>query len=188
MLLGLCTIWLWDNSAPFFKGKKLVFISAFTGVMCFVLPIIFNPPDFFAYKNYSNTSVGYKAPLDLMYGPDQLHPPAVDLTKGKHILLFLSMTCPHCKIAARKFSIIYKQNPALPIQMILNGDTTEINSFYKETKSENLPYNYFLGGKKFFKLVGPQVPMVFWMNDGIVEKKTIFQLTEKSEIEKWLDH
>src|ERR1035437_1879237 len=94
----------------------------------------------------SNLSeVNYPLDLTFLYNNPSYKKPVVDLRKGKHILAFLSMSCPHCKLAALKLGIMAKNNPNLPVYFILNGDSADLKQFYAYSNTEDIPASIVLG-------------------------------------------
>ena len=109
--------------------------------------------------------------LDTLYTSTDIQKPVVDLRKGKHIIAFMSLTCRHCKVAAYKIHILNKQHPEIPFYFILNGDEKKLQSFFDETKSENIPH-MILNGERFIRLAGYNMPSIVFLNNSIVDKKT----------------
>ena len=100
--------------------------------------------------------------------------PTVDLRKGKHIIAFMSLTCPHCKKAAYLLQIIHHEHPDYPLYMVLEGADAHLKTFFDETHAENVPYLYFHHTDDFTKLAGPSVPSIIWVNNGNVEYKSTY--------------
>jgi len=124
----------------------------------------------------------------LLYAPDdtsKVEKPSVDLREGKHVLAFLSLSCPHCKIAAKKFRLIKKDNPALPIYFVLNGQKTNYQEFIKETRADNIPSSFALG-KAFVKLSTAHLPRIYYLDNGIVKKKVDYFELNQYHIEDWI--
>jgi uncharacterized membrane protein YphA (DoxX/SURF4 family)/glutaredoxin len=108
--------------------------------------------------------------LDLLY---QFSPaPDVDLRKGKHIIAFMSLTCPHCKKAAFLLQVIHRKYPSLPVYMVLDGSAIHKRSFFEESKSESVPHLLFPHTAEFQQLAGDAVPSIYWVNNGKVEYKS----------------
>ncbi|MCW3125713.1 MAG: hypothetical protein JWO03_1371, partial [Bacteroidetes bacterium] len=153
------------------------------------LPFILNVVDLQTSKNLRPESVNYQMPLDILYhstNPEN-RPPNIDLTKGKHIIGYLSLTCPHCKIAAQKISLMYRENPGLPIFLVLNGKVGLYEDYVKTYKLEAVPHVLFRGPNEYIKMAGANLPIFYWVNNGMVEQKgNGFQLT-LYQISTWLD-
>lgn len=175
---------------PYFEfsnnTKQYANIALFTFVLSLALPFTLNSLFYQNDSNHSFTRTGYRPPLEILYDSIQPNPPAVELRKGKWIVAFLSLSCQHCKLAAYKLNVMKNANPAMPIYLVLNGEQEELPAFYKETNAERLPYNFLKGKENFLQLVGPVYPVIFWLNDGVVEKKTDHISTTQEAIEKWL--
>lgn len=149
------------------------------------LPYIINPPDFIVSYQQSPESTGYKINLDTLYSSNDIVKPEVDLRKGKHIISFMSLRCRHCKIAAYKMHIMHKQNPAIPFYLILNGKTNDLQTFFDETKTTDIPHMILLG-ERFRKLAGYSLPSILYINNTFVEKKVNYISMDYKEIIEWL--
>ncbi len=111
--------------------------------------------------------------------------PAFDLSKGKYIVAFLSPSCEHCRIAARKMSIMKKNNPSLPFFMIIGGIASDLTDFWKYTNSGNILYMR-LHRDPFLDYTGGMFPQILWINNGWVVAKSNYNTLNQPEIEKWI--
>jgi len=169
------------------KMNKL-FLS-FVGATVLSVPFILNPVDYTYTSNNLDEKVNYPLELDLLYQPEdssKVEVPKVDLRKGKQVLAFLSLTCSHCRVAAKKFRLIKKENPNIPIYFILNGEKTKYQAFIEDTKADNIPSSYCLG-KSFVQLASSQLPRIYYLDNGIVIKKVDYFELNQYQIEKWLE-
>lgn len=110
--------------------------------------------------------------------------PGTDLKKGKHVIAFLSPSCEHCMMAARKMSLMKKANPSLPLFMVVGGISSDLTNFWKETKAQNVPWMR-LHRDPFLQYTGGIFPHIIWVNNGKVEAKSTYNTMNQSEIEKW---
>jgi uncharacterized membrane protein YphA (DoxX/SURF4 family) len=167
-MLGLALI-VYLIPVPF-DYKKWKWLMLLPVITCFSLPFALNPPSAFIINMAAPETVNYKFQNDLLLGKVFNKGP-VDLTKGKHILCFFSLTCPHCRTAGYKIHIIKAQlAEKASIVMILNGEKENESLFFEETKSENVPY-FILNGENYAKLSGYTLPMIMAIEDGVVKKK-----------------
>ena len=165
------------------EANKYLVISF---ILAFGTPYIINRIDLDYSNAYLTKKENYfKLELDSLYRNASIHAPPKTLQKGKHILVFMSLTCGHCRTAAKKLRLMKKENPALPVYFILNGDTNNIKPFFEDTKAYNINYSV-LNGKSFVYLVGFNVPRIFLINNSIVENWINYQALQQNEIEKWL--
>ncbi|MFA6924895.1 MAG: MauE/DoxX family redox-associated membrane protein [Bacteroidales bacterium] len=172
-----------NNTSDFFEKHRKYLLVLFS-IAALTTPYILNPVNF-SSSIVNNDEIGYKLELELIYKNTKVEKPKDDLAKGKIIVAFLSLTCPHCKIAAYKLHIIKKKNPKIPIYFILNGDKKDYKDFWAETHAEEIPHSLFLGND-FLKLSGVHIPAIFWLNNGIVENKVKYVFLNQSDIERWL--
>jgi hypothetical protein len=169
-----------------FTFRYLKVITTLVIILSFTLPFILNPVDISTSANHFTGKLNYKLDLDILYQDDKNSPPKVELRKGKWIIAFMSLTCPHCRIAAKKFHVLKIENPSLPIHMVLNGKQENVKEFFEDTKSENVSWSLFRGPEKFTKLAGPELPSILWVDNSVVERKTDYLKLHQAEIESWL--
>jgi uncharacterized membrane protein YphA (DoxX/SURF4 family) len=152
------------------------------------LPFVINPIDYSYTSNNLDEKINYPLELDLLYNSNdtsQIEIPEIELRKGKHVVAFLSLTCSHCRIAAKKFRLIKKNNPELPVYFILNGNKRDYPDFMKDTKTENIPSSFCLG-KTFVQLSSAHLPRIYYLdNSRVVKKVDYFELNQYS-LEEWL--
>jgi hypothetical protein len=102
------------------------------------------------------------------------------------VLAFLSLSCPHCRIAAKKFRLIKKNNPDLSIYFVLNGDKEKYQTFIDDTKADNIPYSY-CNGKTFVQLASTSLPRIYYLDNSIVVKKVDYYELNQYAIEDWVN-
>jgi hypothetical protein len=132
--------------------------------------------------------VAYTKPLNLDLLYQGTPAPQVDLRKGKHIIAFMSLTCPHCKKAAYLLHIIHREHPEIPIYLVIDGPESFKKEFFEETHAGNVPYLYFRHDEEFKELAGPEVPSIYWVNNGKIEYRSAYayyQLDPKY-MEMWM--
>lgn len=152
----------------------------------FALPHILNYVDLnfsAAYLNKKEDS--FKLELDSVYKYNKIHKAPLTLSKGKHIIAFMSLTCQHCRIAAKKLKLIKEKNPSISIYYVLNGDYKSIQPFFDDTKSRNIDY-CILNGPSFVYLAGLELPVIYLVNNSVVENYVNYMELDQTEIEKWL--
>lgn len=155
-----------------------------SAVVSISLPFILNPITDDANLKEMSSGKPYTLPLEILYNSTTNKHPEIDLTKGKHLICFFSLTCSHCRLAAHKLHSINLRNISIPVFMILNGDEKMLAEFFEETKTENIPHILFKGPKEYLQLAGPELPAILWVNNSIVEKKFNIYSLEQSELEK----
>ena len=168
---------IWKYSKIFFL---IIILSSVS------LPFIINP---IAIDNTVQSSddsvVNYKLNLDVLYNNPKVVEPKIDLRKGKYIIAFMSLTCPYCRIGAYKLHVIKKRNHDIPIFFILNGSNEKLKSFHDETITSDIPFTILLG-QDFVKMSGVHLPLICWVNNSIVVKKSNYFNLDQKEIEDWL--
>lgn len=185
IMLALCFVILkYYEGFNFGKNGKWLLGALF--LTSFSLPHILNYVDFSYSEAYlTKKEDHFKLELDSVYAHAKIHTPPHSLSKGKHIIAFMSMTCPHCRIAAKKLRLIKEKNPTISIYFILNGDYNKIQPFFDDTKARNIDY-CILNGKTFVYLAGLDMPAIFMVNNSIAENWVNYMNLDQAEIEKWL--
>ncbi len=143
--------------------------------------IIFTGLPFILYPN--------KLPLHIMYENSSKSTTIQDdLRIGKHLVAFMSLTCPHCKAAAAQMEVLKKQNPDLPIHLIFMDHARRdslLQEFVIQTKIEQVPHD-FLEAEKFTRLAGEYVPAIYLMTgENIDDRIEPPQLTPEF-LNQWL--
>ena len=140
-------------------------------------------------KTFVNTAdlndVNFKIDLEFLYTDAHYVKPPVDLMKGKHVIAFLSLTCPHCRLAALKFGVMTRKNPTLPVYFVLNGDSADLKPFYEETKTDYIPHN-IVKGSPFIVMSGLSLPAIYFVNNGLVEQRESYVSLNEKMITDWL--
>jgi hypothetical protein len=181
LLIGLVILLKWHETKD---GPILDFGSMAVGAIVIAVPFMMFPVE-----------QQIKMPLSRLYTSTTSQHPSIELRKGKHILCFMSLTCPHCRHAAQKIVAMEKQNPSLPFYFALASGTDStreerFKDFVDYTKMKNIPY-HFMGTKDFVDMIryagSNGVPVVLWMQDTTVVRKVANpdDLNLK-EIESWL--
>lgn len=165
-------------------NKKWANISAIvafiivSAVPFFIYPIPSTQP---AFLNEDK----YEIDLSALYENEERDPPEVELRKGKHVLAFMSLTCPHCRMAAYKMQLMQKDNPDISMYMVLNGDSTNLEPFWEKTQARDIPHSMLLG-RDFVMLSGLNLPAIYWIEDGVVIVKTDYIHMSQEGIEEWM--
>lgn len=161
------------------------FLMGIIGIIAFTAPYIIEP----VYIGVNTTHDSQEArplDIDLFYSKNQVDTPKVDLKSGKHIIAFLSITCPHCQKAAIKFGIIQRQHPEYSIHLFINGNDKTVNEFRKEYKCEEVAYSKLLQ-PQFLQLSGPELPSIQYIKDGVVEREVNYLDIDNAGIESFLN-
>ncbi len=179
VLIGVTVLlWFLYPSKPY---KNDWMIAMLLTAAAFTVPFVVRP----VYVSSGGQSMHQPMALDSLYRYAQPSP-SVDLRKGKHIICYFSTTCPHCIKAAYLVQILHRQYPEFPIFMVLNGGKLAEEDFFEDTKSEAVPHTLLMNSDAFVTLAGPSVPAIYWVNNGIIEKKTYYTALEPASIRAWL--
>ena len=184
MLAVLAFLYFSHSGFDFRRATKFILIGL--TVISFALPFILNKMEFDHSAAYHQKG-DMKANLDSLYDHAYGGIPPKNLSNGKHILLFFSLTCKHCRIAAKKVKIMSEAAPDLPFYMILNGRYEKLADFFEDTHSQNIPH-CMLKGTPFTYLAGYSLPTIYLMNNSIIEHELTYINLDQKEIEKWLSN
>lgn len=172
----------WENKI----STYLLWISL---TCALVLPFIWNPVALDYSEAYLNKpETDFKLELDTLYAHASLNEPPRTLSQGRHVIAFMSLTCPHCRVAANKIRIMNERNPTISFYFVLNGDTETLKSFFENTRTENIPHCMLVGGKPinhFIYLAGTDMPAIFMVNNSMVEHIVNYMDLDQGEIERW---
>lgn len=167
-----------------YKLRLLIILPFLTA---FAFPFILNPVELSYSEAYLNKpDENFDLPLDSLYNNASLNVPPKELSKGKHVITFMSLSCPHCRIAANKMRIMHELNPEIPFYMVLNGDEKKLEKFFEETHTQDIPHCMLLG-KNFVYLAGLELPKIYLVNNSVVEFDIDYYTMDQEEIEKWLE-
>jgi len=111
--------------------------------------------------------------------------PSADLSRGRYIIAFLSPGCEHCRMAARKMSLMKRSNPSLPFFMVIGGIASDLTDFWKTTNAQNVPYMR-LHRDPFLRYTGGIFPLIIWVDNGQVVAKSTYNTLNQGEIETWV--
>lgn len=167
-----------------FRKDKIVFYIVLLGAL--VTPHILNYVDLdYSAAYLTKHEDFYKLELDTVYKYAKVNAPPKTLSRGKHIIAFMSVTCPHCRIAAKKMKIMKEKNPNISIYFVLNGDLKDFKAFFDDTKATNIPYCN-LNGKGFIYIAGTTLPYICLVNNSIVEATVDYMTLDQQEVEDWM--
>jgi hypothetical protein len=169
---------IWKNVAMIAATVVLMFIYPVKPyrfqeyVVMFLCLLSFSAPFVMNGIALGTAPVKYSDQIDLNLLYKYEDKPSVDLRQGKHIIAFMSLTCPHCKKAAYLLQIIHRKHPEIPVYMVLSGHPDQKKDFFDETHAEDVPYTLYMHMEEFTQLAGPGVPAIYWFNNGKVEYKS----------------
>ena len=167
-----------------FKWANLLTMLLFLGSIS--IPIIISPPESI-YLAEKEPILNKPIPLSLLYHSQNNKAPIKELRKGKHVIAFMSMACEYCRKAAKRMRIMKEKNPSIPFYIILNGDSSKLNDFLKDTRASNIDFYIFNGVEQFITLAdGHALPKIRWVEDTTVYKEPNYITMDEEAIEKWL--
>jgi len=184
MLAVLAVLYKFHEGWDMGKFSKYLFIVC--ALSAVALPFILNTVELDYSKAYLNKpEENYKLELDSLYNNAKLNVPPRTLSQGKHIIAFMSLTCPHCRIAAKKIRIMHERNPEISFYFVLNGDDDKLKPFFDDTHTDGIPHCMLLG-RPFVYLAGTNMPVIYLVNNGMVEHDVNYIDLDQGEIEEWM--
>lgn len=185
IMLGICWI-IYKFHEGYALGKLTYWLSITFFVTALAMPHILNYVDLDYSQAYLNKPEDkFTLTLDTLYNNAKVNTPPKTLSQGKHILAFMSVTCPHCRVAAKKMRIMKEKNPSIDIYFVLNGDDDKLKLFYEDTKTQNIPFCK-LGARPFIFLAGTNLPTIYLINNSVVDHWVDYMTLNQSEVEKWM--
>jgi hypothetical protein len=155
------------------------------GFFSFTSPFILNTLQLDYSEAYLNRPEEvFKLNLDTLYENFEIKAPPKSLSKGKHVMAFFSLSCPHCKIAAKKIALMHKLDPDVDYFMVLNGKKSEIRGFLRKTNTQEIGYSLLLGDS-FIYLSGIHLPVIYLLNDNMVEHVLHYKELNQHDIDIW---
>ena len=184
-MLGIfIALYIFHEGFSFGKFSKYIVTALI--ITSIALPFILNPVQLNYAESYLNKPENnFNLPLDTLYDNASLGTPPKTLSTGKHIILFFSLTCSHCRIAAKKIRTINKINPNIPFYMVLGGPKEKLTSFFDDTNTENIGH-CMLKGHSFIYLAGLTLPVIYLVNNSVVEHQVDYIHLDQQELENWL--
>lgn len=175
--------WIQKNIEPSISKCNNYILLGIT-IASFVIPYIIEPV-YVGLNTTKDQQDVYPFDADLLYAENQKELPKIDVRKGKHIVAFLSINCPHCKLAAKKIAIIHQLHPEIPFYFFINGKDENIAKFRSEQKCESVPYSKLLQ-PQFLQLAGPSLPSIQFIEDGQVVRNVDYLDLDNKSIEQFL--
>ncbi|MES2515874.1 MAG: MauE/DoxX family redox-associated membrane protein [Bacteroidota bacterium] len=185
VMLAVCfLLYKYYEGFTFGKIGKWLFGALF--ITAFAMPHILNYVDLNHSQSYlTKKDDHFKLELDSLYDNAKIRPAPKTLSTGKHIISFMSMSCPHCRIAAKKMKLIKEKNPGISMFLVLNGEYDMLPVFFDDTKARNIDY-CVLNGRNFIRLAGLDLPVIYLVNNSVVEVEVNYMELDQAEIETWL--
>lgn len=165
---------------PIKPYKNQEWIAVVVGMLALIVPFIVVPLN----GNNEPETVSQHINLEPLYAGAPA--PDVNLRQGKHIVAFLSLTCPHCRKAAYLLQIIHQQHPDIPIYMVLNGQPINDSSFFAQTHATQVPHLLYRNTEGFMQMAGPYVPSIYWIDNSTIERKSNYYQLDPGNMEAWL--
>lgn len=182
VLIG-ALLWIKKSIEPS-PSKCNNYILLGIAIASFTIPYVVEPV-YIGLNTTRDSQEKYPFDADLLYAENQKEQPKIEVKKGKHIVAFLSIECPHCKLAADKISIIQQQHPEYPFYLFINGKDDAIKNFRKEHKCEQIPYSKLLQ-PQFLQLSGPSLPSIQFIEEGMVVRNVDYLDLDNQSIEQFL--
>lgn len=170
-----------------FKGINLRFnfrwIFYLVSLISLVLPFVLNPISI-NHSNPDSEKFPYKLETELF--PQHVNENLNFNPKSEVALLcFMSTTCSHCRIAARKLNLANTKFHLPPIHLLMIGPLEEMDNFKLESES-NFEYTFY-GEESFFKFNNGILPTMLYINKGLVYNKWQGDAVDL-EAFRWVDH
>jgi len=180
-------LWIIYQWAYNFEFKYKWLAAVFGAVILLVLPFIINPIGYPFSKQPISEFKQFSIDSAILYKDIKNVDTTIDITRGKHIVAFMSAACPHCRLAAKKLMVFKKQLPDLPVVFVLYNNKERLKSFYDDTKAESIPTVLMDSVKGFVELTNGTFPRIFWVENDTVKYETNYYVLDNKELEHWLN-
>lgn len=185
IMLAICFV-IYKFHEGYNLGKLGKVLNVSFLILALAMPHILNYVDLDYSEAYLNKPENnFTLELDTLYNNAYETVPPKTLSQGKHVLAFMSLSCQHCRIAAKKIRLIHEKNPKISFYFILNGEKEKMKWFYLDTKTEDIPYT-MLRARPFVYLAGTNLPTLYLVNNSTVEHWVNYMELDQTQIEKWL--
>ncbi|HWY12802.1 MAG TPA: MauE/DoxX family redox-associated membrane protein [Bacteroidia bacterium] len=182
IMLAICFL-IYRFHEGFVFGKLSFWLSVLFLLSSMTLPHVLNYVDLSYSEAYLNKPEDkFTLDLDTLYNNSTA---PKTLSQGKHVLAFMSCSCMHCRVAAKKMRIMHEKNPAISFYFVLNGDSIKLKQFYADTKTQDFPY-CTLKARPFIYLAGTNLPTIYLINNSVVEHWVNYMQLNQTEVENWI--
>ena len=169
-------------SAGKYSGYILAVLFCFSIGLCLILiPFKVHPG---AIYQLGNKHEG-KLETDSIKAHVLDNKPIPELNTGKHVIAFLSLTCSHCRIAAKKIHAMWQRNKKIPFYLVLTGKQENMAAFFDDTHTQEIPHNLIMA-QSVYNLVGYKLPVIFMTDHSQIEIQPDYIELNQEEVEKWL--
>lgn len=174
ILFSLIALFSLRSSARNNPGKPAQLLFMVGAILFLALPFVLNyPPSWAVYGEQAERSVSKTLQLDSLYqvaSYKQNILSEAEITQGKKLICFASLTCPYCSRLAYKLHIIKERNPKASMLLVLTGDSTKIQRFEEKSVCWDVP-RLFIKPEYFARWFGGSVPLVFLANGTQTQKE-----------------
>lgn len=179
LMIAACVALIFIYPIKPYKNQEA--LSAVVAMLALVAPFIVSPINTNNQPTLKNKAID----LSPLYADSSMKP-AVELREGKHIVAFMSLTCPHCKKAAYLLHTIKLHNKNFPIYIVLSGNPDNAKEFFKESHAEDVPHMLFTDTDAFIDMAGPSVPAIYWINNSQIELESNYYQLDPAFMARWL--
>jgi thiol-disulfide isomerase/thioredoxin len=115
---------------------------------------------------------------------DELAPgPAIDIRNGKVLVMFASLSCEHCRVAASKLELIKSRHPQWNVLIIYNGKEELISDFHRDAQLKNTPCFLFNDGEALARMVGVGFPTILLLENASVAANLNYAELQEANLE-----
>lgn len=117
------------------------------------------------------------APLDTLH-----------LREGKQVVCFFSTACEYCKVAAQKLSLMQRFYgfPDESVTYLFIGNEESVARFYEQSESARYRDVIYPEVPLLLKAVSGNLPVVVFMDDGVVVREYGLRNMDEAEIKKFM--
>jgi thiol-disulfide isomerase/thioredoxin len=107
--------------------------------------------------------------------------------EGKKIIAFFLSGCEHCRLAATRMEAIKKSNTNMPVFAVIQYSSEDSMKEFLAKSKMSFPYATTPDLTAMIRVAGSDYPIIYYVNDGFIEKSlSMYDLNEK-DIKLWLN-
>lgn len=166
LVMGIGCVFVLRKSGIETRTTARLIFAGSLALLSLVLPFVIYKVDLPEKINVGGTERTL-IDLDPLYRDQSVAPP-FDARSGKVLLMFASLSCEHCRVAASKLELIKTKHPEWNIYIVYNGKEELISDFHKDAQIRNTPCHLFNDGEAIARMVGVGFPIILLLEDATV--------------------
>ena len=174
-----------NSTSPIIR-KYIYLILSITVAFSFCFTYYFTPIEFDMNNSYDNEQIGTIKSSDIEMNGVYFKSDSFFAKNDKYVLVLISTSCGYCKKAAARISKIKEEDNKLPFFIIINGDSTKVDSFVSEYKLSDIPKT-MLYGEHFVAYAGNQLPRIYLVEGKQIKNDLSARSLSTKKLRNWFN-